>query len=77
MFSEPDKLDKWLEENGLSTDDSAHPIIHAGTLIDSKSHNLGDEIQFFVHAPFSEDSEDVEDKNEPSIVLDCNPKNRQ
>ena len=69
VFSEPDKLDKWLEENGLSTDDSVYPIIHAGTLIDSTKHNLGDEIQFFVHAPFSEDAEDVEDKNEPSIVL--------
>jgi len=69
VFSEPDKLDKWLAENGLSTDDSVHPIIHAGTLIDSKQHDLGDEIQFFVHAPFSEDAEDVEDKNEPSIVL--------
>jgi ribonuclease BN (tRNA processing enzyme) len=69
VFSEPDKLDKWLEANNLSTDDSANSIIHAGTLIDSSKHNLGDEIQFFVHAPFSEDAEDVEDKNEPSIVL--------
>lgn len=69
VFSEPDNLDKWLEENDLSTDDSVHPIIHAGTLIDSRRHTLGDEIQFFVHAPFSEDAEDVDDKNDPSIVL--------
>lgn len=69
IFSAPDKLDKWLEENGLSTDDSDHPIVHAGTLLDNKSHSLGDEVEFFVHAPFSEDAEDVEDKNEPSIVL--------
>lgn len=69
VFAAPDKLDKWLEANGLSTDDSEHPIVHAGTLLDNKSHSLGDEVEFFVHAPFSEDAEDVEDKNEPSIVL--------
>lgn len=75
VFSEPDALDKWLEENDLSSDDSLHPIIHAGTLLDSNTHDLGDEVQFFVHAPFSEDSEEVADKNEPSIVMQIRLKN--
>jgi len=69
VFSRPDALDGWLSDNGLSTADSEHPIIHAGTLIDSSMHSLGDEVSFFVHAPFSEDAEDVEDRNDPSIVL--------
>ncbi len=69
VFAEPDKLDKWLEENDLSTDDAENSIIHAGTLLDNSKHELGEELEVFVHAPFSEDSDDVEDRNDPSIVL--------
>jgi len=69
VFAAPDELNTWLENNGLSVDDCSHLIIHAGTLLDSSEHSLGDEVQFFVHAPFSEDAEDVTDKNEPSIVM--------
>jgi hypothetical protein len=69
IFAAPDTLDAWLKENELPTEDSDHPIIHAGTLLDSSMHNLGDKISIFVHAPFSEDAEDTEDRNDPSIVL--------
>lgn len=69
IFAAPDSLDSWLDENDLSTDDADHPIIHAGTLLDNSAHNLGEEISIFVHAPFSEDSDDVDDRNTPSIVL--------
>lgn len=69
VFAEPDKLDQWLEDNGLSTDDSENSIIHAGTLLINAYHSLGDELEVFVHAPFSEDSDEVEDRNDPSIVL--------
>jgi len=75
VFAKPDELDAWLEANGLSTDDSANSIIHAGTLLDDSLHNLGNEIQFFVHAPFSEDAGDATDKNEPSIVMQVRLKN--
>lgn len=75
IFAAPDSLDSWLAENELSTDDSEHPIIHAGTLLDNSIHGLGDEISIFVHAPFSEDFEDVEDRNDPSIVLQLCLKN--
>jgi len=67
VFSEPNKLDGWLKQQGMSTEEVAPFIVHAGQLI--INHDLGDEIQFFVHAPFSCDSEDVDDKNDPSIVM--------
>ncbi len=69
VFAEPDKLDQWLIDNDLSTDDSENSIIHAGTLLKNKDHCLGDELDVFVHAPFSEDANESEDRNDPSIVL--------
>lgn len=69
IFAAPDSLDSWLTENELSTNDSDYPIIHAGTLLDNSMHGLGEDVSIFVHAPFSEDSDDVENRNDPSIVL--------
>lgn len=69
IFAAPGSLTSWLEENELSTDENDHPIIHAGTLLDSSQHDLGDEISIFVHAPFSEDAEDADNRNDPSIVI--------
>ena len=67
VFSEPDKLTGWLKQHKLTLEEMDPFIVHAGQVI--SDHNLGDEIQFFVHAPFSCDSEDVDDKNDPSIVM--------
>lgn len=69
IFAAPDSLESWLKDNDLSTDEREHPIVHAGTILDSTMHNLGDEISIFVHAPFSEDADDVDDRNDPSIVI--------
>ena len=69
IFAAPGALASWLEENELSTEENDYPIIHAGTLLEGPQHNLGDEISIFVHAPFSEDAEDVDNRNDPSIVI--------
>lgn len=69
IFAAPGSLTSWLKDNELSTDENDHPIIHAGTLIDSSMHSLGNEISIFVHAPFSEDVEDADNRNDPSIVI--------
>ena len=76
VFAEPDELGVWLESNGMSSDDVDGLIIHAGTILDNSLHSLGDEVQFFVHAPFSEDAEGVTDRNEPSIVMQVRLKNQ-
>lgn len=68
VFAAPDSLKDWLKDQGVEYDDVADLIVHAGQLL-KLPDSLGDEIQVFVHAPFSEDSEDVQDKNDPSIVL--------
>lgn len=68
IFGFPDGLSDWLEEQEIDYDDVSHLIVHAGEIMDLPDP-LGDEIQIFVHAPFSDDSEEVQDKNNPSIVL--------
>lgn len=67
VFADPDSLSDWLETQEINYDDIKHLIVHAGQII--ANPDWDDEVQFFVHAPFSNDSEDVQDKNDPSIVL--------
>lgn len=68
VFAAPDSLLDWLEDQDITYDDVADLIVHAGEIMKLPG-TLGDEIQVFVHAPFSDDSEEVQDKNDPSIVL--------
>lgn len=68
IFASPDSLMDWLDDQEIEYDDVANLIVHAGQTMDLPG-SLDDEIQVFVHAPFSNDSEDVQDKNDPSIVL--------
>lgn len=68
VFAAPDSLMDWLEDREIAYKDVADLIVHAGETLDLPD-SLGDEIQVFVHAPFSNDSEEVQDKNDPSIVL--------
>lgn len=68
VFAAPDTLLDWLENQDIAYDDVADLIVHAGQII-NLSGSLSDEMQVFVHAPFSDDSEEVQDKNDPSIVL--------
>ena len=69
VFSRADGIDTWLSSQGMSTDDSKYPIYHAGQLLSGRNIGLGDEIQFFIHAPFSNDADNVTDRNDPSIVM--------
>lgn len=70
VFSRPDKLKSWLEDQGLSLDDRKQLISDAGTIVPGftfESH----EAEFFVHSPFTEhvdDSEDIQ-RNESALIL--------
>ena len=66
IFGYSEELSKWLEDSNISVDSVQHLMFYAGQNI---THELGDEISFFLHAPFSDDCDDVQDKNDPSIVL--------
>lgn len=70
VFAEPTALDDWLEEQNIKYEDVKDCIVHAGTKL-----SISDEMEIFVHAPFSNDSEEVEDKNDPSIVIQVRIKN--
>jgi len=67
IFAAPDSLNDWLDDQGIDYDDIKHLIIHAGDIISISGYE--DEIEFFVHAPFSDDSDEIQDKNDPSIVM--------
>ena len=66
VFGHNKALTKWLNASGISEESVNHLIFHAGKII---PHNLGNEVSFFLHAPFSDDCEDVDDKNDPSVVM--------
>lgn len=68
IFADPDSLRNWLSEQNIAFSDVADLIVHAGNNVEL-SDTLCDEIKVFVHAPFSDDSEKVQDRNNPSIVL--------
>lgn len=67
VFAEPNKLEAWLKRQSMSIDEVSDLIVHAGRTLDTSA--LGSDISVFVHAPFSADSEEIESKNDPSIVL--------
>ena len=66
IFGHGKALSKWLETSEISEESVKHLIFHAGENI---PHDLGDEVSFFLHAPFSEECDDVDDKNDPSVVM--------
>ena len=68
VIAAPDSLLDWLKEQEIDYNDVKDLIIHAGQTIELPA-GFEDELQVFVHAPFSDDSEDIQDKNDPSIVL--------
>lgn len=70
VFSRPNRLKEWLEENDLTVGECESLITNAGETIPSWS--LGKEgIEFFVHSPFSKKGDKGEeiDRNENSLVL--------
>jgi len=69
VFSRPDKLKEWLEQNGLTLDSRRHLITDAGQIVPGFS--LGkDGIEFFCHSPFIKhvDGGDVL-RNEASLIF--------
>jgi len=70
VFSRPDKLKAWLEENGMTLESRSHLITDAGTL--AKGFSIqNDEVEFFCHSPFSihvDGQEDIQ-RNEASLIF--------
>jgi ribonuclease BN (tRNA processing enzyme) len=66
IFGHSNALTAYLNRVGIDEDSVQHLIIHAGQNI---PHDLGNEVSFFLHAPFSKECDDADDKNDPSVVL--------
>jgi len=66
VFSRPDALKKWLQEQRLSLESRLHLIYEAGKCI----HEFSGDIEIFVHSPFSyKGDEGIIDRNNCSIVV--------
>lgn len=69
VFSRPQLLKEWLEENGLKIEDRAELITDAGTLV-SGFDLPSDNFEVFSHSPFGWRIEkDVEDRNSNGLVV--------
>ena len=70
VFSRPERLQKWCEENDIEMDDRLELITDAGQVAPEfslKQHG----VEFFVHSPFAlrQDDNTVEDRNAGGIVM--------
>lgn len=69
VFSRPERLREWLQDNGLTLDDRRHLITDAGQTVPGFTvYSQG--VEFFVHSPFAArlDGELV-DRNDCALVL--------
>lgn len=70
VFSRPERLRKWCEQNDLELDDRLSLVTDAGRTVPGFS--LEDHgVEFFVHSPFAvrQDDDTVEDRNGDGIVM--------
>jgi hypothetical protein len=69
VFSKPEKLKQWLEENGLTLDDRRSLITDAGQLVPNFSLS-GDQVEFFCHSPFVKHVDEGDDlRNEAALIF--------
>ena len=70
VFSRPERLRKWLEDNGLKLEDRAHLITDAGRLVPGYTTSEHG-VEFFAHSPFAwrQDDGTLEDRNGDCIVV--------
>jgi len=70
VFSRPDQLKEWLEEQGLSLEERQHLITDAGQLVPGWTKE-GKGVEFFVHSPFASRLEDgtLVERNKDALVL--------
>lgn len=71
VFSRPEALKQFLEDNKLTIEDRKDCIVDAGRTVPGFSLTGDEKVEFFVHSPFAwrVDEENVEDRNQNSIVF--------
>jgi len=69
VFSKPEKLKDWLEENGLTLESRRHLITDAGQLVPEFTVDK-DGVEFFCHSPFIKHVDEGDDlRNEAALVF--------
>ena len=70
VFSRPERLRDWFEEEGLSMESRAHCFVDAGQLVPAFNLYI-DAVEFFVHSPHAKRTDDrgLEDRNGDSLVF--------
>ena len=70
VFSRPERLRTWIQDQGLKFDEVKHLFTDAGQVAPDFTKNR-DGVEFFVHSPFAEHVDDgsIIDRNECSLVL--------
>ena len=71
VFSYPERLKEWMENEGLDYESRKHLIVDAGQLVPGYSKSGMERTEFFVHCPFAwrQDENTVVSRNEDSIVM--------
>jgi hypothetical protein len=68
VFSKPDKLKDWLEENELTLDSRRHLITDAGQIVPGFSLGV-DGVEFFCHSPFIKHVDEGDDLRNPASLV--------
>jgi hypothetical protein len=69
VFSKPEMLRTWLENNGLTLESRRHLITDAGQVVPSFSLT-SDGVEFFCHSPFVKHVDDGDDlRNDASLIF--------
>lgn len=70
VFSRPERLKDWLEDNGLTIEDRKDCFVDAGQLVPELTID-DDKVEVFVHSPHATrtDQNGVEDRNGDSLVF--------
>ena len=71
IFSRPERLKQWMEENDIDYESRKHLMVDAGSLVPGYRKEGAEQAEFFVHCPFGWrlDETTVIDRNEASIVM--------
>jgi hypothetical protein len=69
IFSKPELLKGWMEEQGIDFDTRKHLFVDAGTLAPGFSL-IADEVEFFVHSPFVAHTDEGDDlRNSCALIF--------
>lgn len=69
VFSKPEKLKQWLEENGLTVEDRRNLITDAGQVVPGFTLDV-DQVEFFCHSPFIKHVDEGDDlRNEAALIF--------